>query len=370
MATSDPIQSYGEFRLINSNGDTTNPDNAWSYGESGLLHEYPGLGEWCWGHDTGVDEKYIGNLADGAGTATVTGTGNSENLTINNVEYWILPAVQTGAVEIKIVYDKYQAGSGSGLIQYRTGATRGACETVGWNAYAGHFTSLGWIQARTLVFTPSGSPRGWWPADQIAGLEDGDPVGTWPDQTNDNDLTQANADKKPTFQSDVGSLQSGLPVVRFDGGDDFMQTAVWVAITQPNTVFIAFHKDNDATDTNYVFESVATANWQHQALWFWVGQPNIRLNAGTAVLMDKNNTQDPCLITCVFNGAASYIRINTDQSANADAGAHDMEGLILGAYWNGTSEWTPMDCFEVIVYDGAENPADNEDGLNLKWSLY
>ena len=77
MATNDPIWSYGKSYLINSSGAVTDPDSAWSYGENELRYEQPGTGEWCWGHDTGVAEEYIGDLADGTGTGTVSGSGNA-----------------------------------------------------------------------------------------------------------------------------------------------------------------------------------------------------------------------------------------------------------------------------------------------------
>lgn len=59
----------------------------------------------------------------------------------------------------------------------------------------------------------------WFSADTITGLADGDPVTLWPDQSgNLNDATQSGS-HCPTFKT---SIINSLPVVRFDGADDFM----------------------------------------------------------------------------------------------------------------------------------------------------
>lgn len=71
----------------------------------------------------------------------------------------------------------------------------------------------------------------WLDASQIVGLNDGDSVTTWSDLSGQgNDVTQATASKKPTYQT---AEINSLPVVRFDGVDDslantsfsFMQSA-------------------------------------------------------------------------------------------------------------------------------------------------
>lgn len=63
----------------------------------------------------------------------------------------------------------------------------------------------------------------WLKADAITGLSDGDPVTTWPDSgPAGNDATQGTASEKPTYQT--GEI-NGLPVVRFDGVNDWLASA-------------------------------------------------------------------------------------------------------------------------------------------------
>lgn len=106
-------------------------------------------GTWCWGHDTGVEEDFTGDIADGSGTAQVVGVGDDELVCVEAAENWVFPSVNTGAIEIELAYDQYDTGSGvPGTIEYRTGASKAACEAAGWTGYTGHFSSLGWVQVR------------------------------------------------------------------------------------------------------------------------------------------------------------------------------------------------------------------------------
>lgn len=77
-----------------------------------------------------------------------------------------------------------------------------------------------WMSA--LEFSPGDIP-GWilgLHADEITGLSDGDPVATWEDVSGEgSDLSQGVAAKKPVYKE---AIQNGLPVVRFDGVDDYL----------------------------------------------------------------------------------------------------------------------------------------------------
>jgi len=105
-------------------------------------------GTWAWGQDTAVLEDYTGDLADGSGSATVVGSGDDEVVNIDEGENWTLPSVNTGTIEIELTYDQYQTGLGTGIIEYRTGNSRGNCESQSWTTYTIHFTSSGWVQVR------------------------------------------------------------------------------------------------------------------------------------------------------------------------------------------------------------------------------
>jgi len=76
----------------------------------------------------------------------------------------------------------------------------------------------------TASWTPAdlADLRAWYKADAITGLSDGDPVSTWSDSSGGGyDLTQTST-ARPLYQTNT---LNGLPVVEFDGSDDFIEAS-------------------------------------------------------------------------------------------------------------------------------------------------
>lgn len=106
-------------------------------------------------------------------------------------------------------------------------------------------------QTTNVGFLPSdiAGLKLWLKADAITGLADGASVATWADSSgNGNDATQSTAGSQPLYKT--GSV-NGLPVVRFDGADDWMSTPSIAAITDW-TVFVVA---KNALTTNAFFLS-------------------------------------------------------------------------------------------------------------------
>jgi hypothetical protein len=61
--------------------------------------------------------------------------------------YMISEVVNTGAVDVEILYNVYVAGDDIDL-DYRTGANRTACQVAAWNNYVASFLSSGFVQVR------------------------------------------------------------------------------------------------------------------------------------------------------------------------------------------------------------------------------
>lgn len=77
----------------------------------------------------------------------------------------------------------------------------------------------------------------WLDASQITGLNDGDAVAQWNDLSgNANHMLQATSSKQPLYKTGV---KNNLPVVRFDGSDDWMETAAFT-LSMPVTIFSVF----------------------------------------------------------------------------------------------------------------------------------
>ena len=84
-----------------------------------------------------------------------TGTGDIENpgvadierLALGSGENMVSEVVDTGAVDVLILYNVYAAGDNVDL-DYRHGNSVATCQVAGWNNYVGSFTSLGYVQVK------------------------------------------------------------------------------------------------------------------------------------------------------------------------------------------------------------------------------
>jgi hypothetical protein len=82
----------------------------------------------------------------------------------------------------------------------------------------------------------------WLEADAIGGLADGDPITTWEDSSAaNNDGTQIDGAAKPAYQTNE---LNGLPIVRFDGSNDFFNLPDLSALTA-GTAFVVVKLDAD-----------------------------------------------------------------------------------------------------------------------------
>jgi hypothetical protein len=206
----------------------------------------------------------------------------------------------------------------------------------------------------------------WLDASQIVGLSDGDPVATWEDASSANhDFTQATSGFRPTYQT--GEL-NGLPVVRFDGSDDWMGGGnLSASFPSAATVFAVFTPNTDAEYTIYMHDSsngfwreTSTGNgYFHTFLAARInGYPTTMPNSGDHMvsLISSASTYNVWL-DGVDKGA---------QTANYAAGTFHVVGT------DGGSGPLNGDVAEIIVYDSALSDPDRttvEAYLTTKWGL-
>src|SRR5262245_19031906 len=91
-----------------------------------------------------------------------------------------------------------------------------------------------------IGFSPSVLPglKAWYDATTIAGLSDGSAVAQWNDISgNANHLTQATGSKQPLYKT---GIVKGLPIVRFDGVDDFLRGTFGSTVAQTLTIVSIF----------------------------------------------------------------------------------------------------------------------------------
>ena len=109
-------------------------------------------GEVCWGHDTGVLELNIKDFTDWTGTGTVSGSGDSEIISLHSGDYMESPTWNFGIGTLIIGKDIYASGYGAPDIYYKTGDSEATCDADTWTLYTGSPVACArWVKVRIEV---------------------------------------------------------------------------------------------------------------------------------------------------------------------------------------------------------------------------
>jgi hypothetical protein len=219
--------------------------------------------------------------------------------------------------------------------------------------------------------TPGGyTPEHWYRSDgplwQDAGLtrasSDGDPIGRWDDLTGNADhISQGMILQKPSLQSGLTDLLNGYPVIRFDGQNDWLRGAFTNggAMNQPNTwILVAKLSATLIDDGNYHYLASGDdiTNYHELAKNAAPGHDKWIIYAG-AILAGNDADGNWNIWTAVFNGASSQFWHNGISEASGNAGAHNPDGITLGA--RGSADLTAAcDIAEVLLYEPNLTDAD------------
>lgn len=139
-------------------------------------------------------------------------------------------------------------------------------------------------RARVIAYPITGSggdfpnPEAWFRGDAITGLADTNPVSSWIDSSgNGNHAVQATGLDQPLYRTNI---VNGLPVVRFDGVSDFLESP-YSASDDPNTIhqtiFTVFRTNNAGTIQMIVWQGSGSANG-------WGPEFEIHSNIGNGLL--------------------------------------------------------------------------------------
>lgn len=213
---------------------------------------------------------------------------------------------------------------------------------------------------------------GWYRADDLSTLRqnsdltgtvasDADPVGAWMDASgNGRHLLQATAGSRPTVKL---AIKNGLPVIRFDGTDDWLKAAPFT-LNQPVTAFMVF---NWTTGNNLL-----DGNALNGGAWVAVSATQFGLRAPTAFNSGANiNGAGFRLMSWLLNGASSVIYNEGAQNATGSAGTNNMGGLTVGSTATQTL-YCSEDVAELVLYSGTLVQADREgvsNYLRAKFSI-
>jgi len=219
-----------------------------------------------------------------------------------------------------------------------------------WNGFTWEDASAG-----TITWDPTefgADLQAWWTVDDPATLfqnsalstpavADTDPIGGIADKSgNSRPLLQATAGARPQLKL---ALAAGRPVARFDGVDNFLQTANFDRYTTPNTLVIVFR----CTNTGYI---ISPANGLAGELiqigagvqfGFGDGGANRQVNGDAATQFGT--------IIATYAGTASEVWLNGTVGFGATLAAGGLpQGITIGGRYNG-SEFGAVDFCEAFV---------------------
>jgi len=208
----------------------------------------------------------------------------------------------------------------------------------------------------------------WLDADAITGLNDNDAVVTWEDQSvNGRDFTQGTAGFRPTYQT--GEL-NGLPVVRFDGTDNFLASAA-LTIAQPMTVYSVVKRTGNTGAFNVVMTTGSTT-------YTWPGFTNsantwyFYTGAAFQTQTAADNVWHYLTLVVPDGGANSTMRTDgTPATVQMDNQDLSNDPFVMGAT-NVPSLPLAGDIAEHIIYNDEHDATEIsqvEDYLTAKWGL-
>jgi hypothetical protein len=224
-------------------------------------------------------------------------------------------------------------------------------------ALLGHTPGLWTPPSAGGVFNPlSLSPAVWYDFSTLAGA-DGSAIASIADLSgNARTASQATGTLQPLVKAGVNGI-NGLKVGLSDGVDDTL-TSTSFSLAQPFVVY-AVVTGGGSGPLRYFssLDLAARVGWANN------GPSNF---AGTEITVANGTTAAPKVVTSVFNGASSLIRVDGVQVLTGDAGAGTIATGVsvfsTGAFqfWNGKIG-------EVLLQPGASVSTSYEAALKAKW---
>jgi len=199
-------------------------------------------------------------------------------------------------------------------------------------------------------------------------------VSAWDDQTTggSNNTAQATADSQPLWIDDT---QNGLPILSFDGTDDFLQKTTWSAgaISQPITIFLVLKNLRASTNEEYFYDcgsgnrTALIKSAEDPAFYYPYAQ-------GAGYTSDIDIDTDFHYLTILYNGASSTFRLDGGtETDSGTVGSVTMTGLTLAQRGDGVADRFSQ-CYigEIMVYESDVSDSDRtllETYLKDRWDL-
>jgi len=191
----------------------------------------------------------------------------------------------------------------------------------------------------------------WLKADALTGLVDDDPVSSWTDSSGNGRHATNTLTARPAYKT---AILNGQPVVRFDGVDDAL--AVAFTLPQPVHLFIVAQYRMFVADA-----TVIDGNQVNTMRLYRTAATTIKQYAG---VVGPALTTTPAawhIYTCLFSGAASELRAESDSPVTGNVGTASGGGVTIGATGlSGGNRFSfgAVDVAEVVVYSAALSTSD------------
>lgn len=178
----------------------------------------------------------------------------------------------------------------------------------------------------------------WLKADSLA-LSDGDPVATWTDSSgNGNNATQGTSGNRPTLQTNE---LNALPVVRFDGSDDFLVTSYTPPGT--HTLFVVYVRTSGSFVGNTTGDGPLFRN-----INYWTNVNNSSITLTTSIGSGPN-----FLAASAGSVHLHGVDITSFGTNNSASGSAISVGVSLDGSYNG-------DIAELVYYNSVLGTTDRQ----------
>lgn len=235
-------------------------------------------------------------------------------------------------------------------------------------AIQGPLGTAGGAAAAAFVPTSISGLVLWLKADSL-GLSDGTGVSSWTDSSGSgNTASQGTGGNQPLYKTNI---INSMPVVRFDGVDDFL-TVTRNAGLEPNavTIIMLFYKASGApANSTYLFAKKHTAGAHSSyAIQHGTGTGNRPLcrvattgnvNGNATVTADDYNSYPHIMVGKIDGSNLIHIHdgvtVGTSPVASGNI-AYDTNDLKIGSY-DGTTLFAAYDLGELLLYNTALSSA-------------
>lgn len=177
------------------------------------------------------------------------------------------------------------------------------------------------------------------------------------------DLVQMTAANQPIL-----TIAATGNYLTFDGSNDYLKAAAF-ALSQPETVYFVGSQVT-WTDQDSIYDGNSDTSGKLQQR---TSSPSIRILASnpatstSALAVGQNG-----VVSVVFNGIASSLRVNREAANTGDASTSAMGGFVLGSNGPASAQWSNITVSEIIIRSVADGTS-TQDAFILyamrKWGV-